>query len=106
ALPLRLAVLRAVRERLPVHAGGAAVVPATRQRVSEHVEAVHLVVQRIEAVRGCSLRFGLQRLLQLLNRLGGLGSSPILRLSAASDVDLELRSLPSTGITRFRRYYG
>src|ERR1700689_3954715 len=34
-----------------------------------------------------------------------LDSSPIHRLWAASDVNLELRLLPSTGITRLRRYY-
>ena len=31
---------------------------------------------------------------------------PISRLSATSCVDLELRPLPSTGVTRLRRYYG
>ena len=31
---------------------------------------------------------------------------PISRLSAACCVDLELRPLPSTGVTRRRRYYG
>lgn len=35
-----------------------------------------------------------------------LGSPPISRLSVASCVDLKLRSLPSTGVTRRRRYYG
>src|SRR5471032_2197770 len=35
-----------------------------------------------------------------------LDSSSIHRLWATSDVDLELRPLPSTGVTRFRRYYG
>src|SRR5450755_3859175 len=34
-----------------------------------------------------------------------LDSSSLHRLLAASDVDLELRPLPSTGITRLRRYY-
>src|SRR5215831_15615698 len=34
-----------------------------------------------------------------------LDSSPLHRLWATSDVDLELRSLPSTGVTRLRRYY-
>src|SRR5450631_958337 len=34
-----------------------------------------------------------------------LDSSSIHRLWATSDVDLELRPLPSTGVTRFRRYY-
>ena len=35
-----------------------------------------------------------------------VGSSPISRLSAPSYVGLELRPLPSAGITRLRRYYG
>src|SRR5262249_30905926 len=34
-----------------------------------------------------------------------LDSSSLHRLWATSDVDLELRSLPSTGVTRLRRYY-
>ena len=34
-----------------------------------------------------------------------IGTSPLSRLSAPSDVDLELRPLPSTGITRLPRYY-
>src|SRR6516225_9581337 len=34
-----------------------------------------------------------------------LGSSPISPAIATSDVDLERRSLPSTGVTRPRRYY-
>ncbi len=34
-----------------------------------------------------------------------LDSSSIHRLWATSDVDLELRSLPSAGVTRFQRYY-
>ena len=66
--PLLFAVRFDVRERLPVHTGSAAVVTAPRQRMPEHIAAVHLVVERVEAIRGCSLRFGLQRLLQLLNR--------------------------------------
>src|ERR1019366_1655126 len=35
-----------------------------------------------------------------------LDSSSIHRLWATSDVDLELRPLPSAGVTRLRRYYG
>src|SRR5471030_2430855 len=34
-----------------------------------------------------------------------LDSSSIHQLWATSDVDLELRPLPSTGVTRLRRYY-
>ena len=37
---------------------------------------------------------------------GGVRLTPISRLSAACCVDLELRPLPSTGVTRRRRYYG
>src|SRR5262249_12180740 len=66
--PLLLAILLDVVERHPVHAWSAAVFPTTRQRMFENVETIHLVVQRVEAIRGCVLRFGLQRLLQLLNR--------------------------------------
>ena len=38
--------------------------------------------------------------------MGGVRLTPISRLSAACCVDLELRPLPSTGVTRRRRYYG
>ena len=37
---------------------------------------------------------------------GGVRLMPISRLSATSCVGLELRPLPSTGVTRLRRYYG
>ena len=37
---------------------------------------------------------------------GGSRLTPISRLSATSCVDLEPRPLPSTGVTRLRRYYG
>ena len=48
----------------------------------------------------------MQRRLQLLNTwLELLGSSPIPRSFVASCVSFQLRPLPSTGITRLRRYY-
>ena len=37
---------------------------------------------------------------------GGVRLMPISRLSVTSCVGLEPRPLPSTGVTRFRRYYG
>ena len=38
--------------------------------------------------------------------IGGIRLTPISRLSAACCVDLELRPLPSIGVTRRQRYYG
>ena len=55
---------------------------------------------------GRILRFGVQRRLRLLNLIGVNRLTPISRLSVASCVDLEPRPLPSTGVTRRRRYYG
>jgi site-specific DNA recombinase len=66
--PLRLAVLLDVRKRLVVYARLAAIVATSAESHPEHIFAVHLVVQRVEAELGFSLRFGMQRCLQLLNR--------------------------------------
>ncbi|MBI3821271.1 MAG: hypothetical protein HY289_01170 [Planctomycetes bacterium] len=49
--PLLFAVLLDVFERLPIHARSAPVLPATRQGMFENVEAVHLVVERVETIR-------------------------------------------------------
>src|SRR6266513_2392386 len=61
--PVRFDVL----ERLAVYACCSAVRFATFVGKSHHVFSVHLVVQSIEAKVGRSLRFAVQRLLQLLN---------------------------------------
>ena len=61
--PVRLDVL----EPLAIDPRCAVVGTTTRAGPFQHVLAVHLVVQRVEAVVGRPLRFGMQRLLELLN---------------------------------------
>src|SRR5262249_10646079 len=56
-----------VVERLAIHARRSVVGPTVVVGVPEHVQSIHLVIQGVEAVIGCPLRFGMQRLLQLLN---------------------------------------
>ena len=56
-----------VLERLAVDPWCAAVGTATRVGRLQHIPAVHLVVQRVEPIVGRPLRFGMQRLLELLN---------------------------------------
>ena len=68
--PLRHPVLLDVLERLLVHARSAPVSQATLPGRLQHILPVHLVVQGIEAVLRFSLRFGMQRRPQLLNRFG------------------------------------
>jgi hypothetical protein len=68
AQPLPDAVGLDVLEGLPVHARRAGVDPAALVGVPQHIPPVHLVVQRVEAVGGLLLRFGMQRLLELPNR--------------------------------------
>ena len=63
--PIRLDVL----ERLPVHARRSLIGLAAVVGEGQHVLAVHLVVQRVEPVARRSLRFGVQRHLQLLNAI-------------------------------------
>jgi len=67
AQPLLHAIEFDVRERLAVDARRAAIPEAGLRRDPQHVVAVQLVVQCVEAKRGRSLRFGMQRRLQLLN---------------------------------------
>jgi hypothetical protein len=61
--PLHLPILLDVLERLAVHAWGTVVDTTALVGVPQHIHPVHLVIERIEAVRGCTLRFGMQRLL-------------------------------------------
>jgi hypothetical protein len=61
--PLLLSVLLDVLEGLAVHTCRAVIEVTVAVGVPQHIRSVHLVVQRIEAVRGCALRFGMQRLL-------------------------------------------
>jgi hypothetical protein len=63
------AILLDVRERLVVDPTGAPVLPAAVVGPSQHVGAVHLVVEQVEAIARRSLRFGMQRLAQLPNLL-------------------------------------
>src|SRR4051794_9704147 len=71
----------------------------------QDVSSVHLVVQPVEPITGRFLRFGMQRRLELLNlrwRYEAHRQSPGSR--ALCNAGLELRPLPSTGITRLPRY--
>src|SRR5205807_9115114 len=67
AQPLLHPVLFDVLERLAVYACCSAVRFATFIGKCQHVFSVHLVVQSVEAKVGRSLRFVVQRRLQLLN---------------------------------------
>jgi hypothetical protein len=58
-----------IREILTVHARCALVGTALGISVSQNIGAADLVVQSVEAVVGFSLRFSMQRRLQLLNTL-------------------------------------
>src|SRR5206468_3905700 len=93
-----------VREVLSVHARRALVGAALGPGMSKDVLAADLVVQRIEAITGFSLRFRVQRHLQFLNTFSELIGCPISRSLATCCVRLELRPLPSTGVTRLPRY--
>ena len=62
-------VLGNLVERLPIDPRCPAVGLAAGVRLDQHVPAIQLVVQRIETVVWRSLRFGVQRLLQLPNLL-------------------------------------
>src|SRR5262245_62158431 len=67
AQPLLHAVALDVLERLAVDARRAAVEEAAPVGDPQHIVAVHLVVQRVEAVRGRALRFGMPRRVPRLN---------------------------------------
>jgi hypothetical protein len=66
--PLHFAIDLDIVECLSVHARRAIVGEAAPVRGPEHVLAIDLVIERVEAEFGVSLRFGMQRRLQLLNR--------------------------------------
>jgi hypothetical protein len=59
--PTPMTIRLDVLERLPIDAFRSAVLPAKTIGVLEHIRSIHLVVQRIEAIVGRSLRFGMQR---------------------------------------------
>jgi hypothetical protein len=59
-----------VLERLTIHTCGPAVNTAAAVGVCQDILSVQLVTEAIEAVVGRSLRFGMQRRLQIPNRLG------------------------------------
>ena len=105
--PTVAAVRLDVLEGLSIHSRRTVV--GTTKQVGElqDVSSVHLVVQPIEPITGRFLRFGMQRRLEFLNlgwRYEAHRQSPGSR--ALYNAGLELRSLPSTGITRRPRYCG
>ena len=65
--PRSRAVRLDVRERLAVDPRCAAVGTAALVGEFQNVSSVHLVVERVEAIAGRSLRFGMQRRLEFLN---------------------------------------
>jgi hypothetical protein len=72
--------------------------------MSQNVVTADLVVQRVEAIAGFCLRFRVQRPLQFLNSFPELIDCPISKSLTTCCVCLELRSLPSTGVTQLPRY--
>src|SRR6476660_6218837 len=93
-----------VREVLTVYPRRALVGTALGKRMGQNVLAADLVVQRVEAIAGFCLRFRVQRLLQFLKSFPELIGCPISKSLTTCCVCLELRSLPSTGVTRLQRY--
>jgi hypothetical protein len=96
-----------VLEGLAVDSRCAVVGAAAQVGELQDVSSIHLVVQSVEPITGRSLRFGMQRRLELLNlrwRYEAHRQSPGSR--ALYDTGLELRPLPSAGITRRPRYCG
>jgi hypothetical protein len=59
--------LRLPVARLTIHPGRALVRKATAVGKCQDIATPHLVIQRVEAIVGRAIRFGMQRLPQLLN---------------------------------------
>ena len=94
------------RERHPVHARRALVGARQVVGVAQDVRAADLVVEQVEAERRLLLRLAIQLPLKRPDLLQVLpGSSPITATSSVFESTPEVRALPSTGITRLRRYY-
>ena len=87
----------------PLSSGGALVVPPW---LRFHIPLIEpdRQISRIRLSDKTS-RLRVQRLLQLLKHLSELIGFPISRSFTTYCVCLELRSLPSTGVTRLQRYY-
>src|ERR1700675_449479 len=94
-----------VREVLTVCPRRALVGAALGERMGQNVLTADLVVQRVEAIAGLCLRFRVQRLLQFSEQFSELIGCPISKSLTTCCVCFELRSLPSTGVTRLQRYY-
>ena len=71
----------------------------------QDVFSIDLVVQLMESVGGLFLRFGVESTLQLPNLFWSCQTHRQSPDSGALYLHLELRSLPSTEITRLHRYY-
>jgi len=97
--PFRLHTLRCPRTSGRPSRAAPSLSDSTGRRTPD-IRSIHLVVQRVEAVRGCALRFGMERLLKLPTFGGGNRLTPISRRSAHFCRCSEPRPLPSTGITR------
>src|SRR5690606_1320052 len=71
----------------------------------QDVVSVDRVVEQVDPVLRFFLRFRVERPLQLPNLFRSFQTHVNLLILAPSNVHLELRLLPSTGITRLLRYY-
>src|SRR5436305_530859 len=93
-----------VRKLLPVHSRCALVGAALGIGMSQDVVAADLVVESVEAVAGFCLRFRVQTPSAVSEHSSELIGYPISWSLTTCCVRLELRSLPSPGITRLPRY--
>ena len=84
--------------------GQALVRTALGVSMRQNIRTVDLVVQGVEAIAGFCLRFRVSRYLQASEHSSELLGCPISRSLTTSCICLELRPLPSTGITRSQRY--
>src|ERR1700730_13120900 len=87
-----------VRKVLTIYPRCARVGAALSKRMSQNILTADLVVQRVEAIVGFCLRSAVSE------RFSELIGCPISKSLTTCCVCLELRSLPSTGVTRFQRY--
>ena len=74
--------------------------------MEQDIPAKHLVVQRVEPIAWALFALACNASCSFRTLSGGVRLIANLPALAPSDVDLELRPLPSTGVARLRRYYG
>src|SRR5258708_36018281 len=89
----------------PLSSGGALVVPPWLRFHIPLIEPDRQISRIRLSDKTSRLRFRVQRRLQFFEHSSELIGFPISRSFTTYCVCLELRSLPSTGITRLQRYY-